>query len=441
MIEALFRHVIAPVGFRAGGSRRLARLAELRASAKLVGRERAEFQAMKLRRLVRHAYDTVPFYRKRFDAAGLAPDAIRTVEDLPLLPTMIRRDAQTAGDALRSQSIPRSKMVLKSTSGSTGQPLHLLFDQDALDWKNAGQLRSFEAAGWRLGKRLAHVAARVPDSGEGRWPIARQWLQRNRRFSILDNEASLQEGLRDLERWNPWLLFGTARRVGQLAELALERKGTTLRPHAVQTSSSVLSANAKRTITEGLGVVPTETYAALETGVAGVACGDGKGFHVQDDQILLEVLRDGEPADPDEEGHVVVTTLNHYGMPLIRYAIGDLGTLGGAACGCGYQTPLLSSLSGRTTDVIPKPSGGRTLGTFESVFRHELLVRQYQIWWDGGVGVRALLVTDPAYSAADEARIRKAFARTDPLFEVTIEYVASIAPGPGGKPQALVRAA
>ena len=82
-----------------------------------------QYQFERLKAVVKHAYDTVPFYRNRYDEYGVRPEDIRELSDISRLPILTREDVRSAGDALISSRYPKSKLIHGHTSGTTGSPL------------------------------------------------------------------------------------------------------------------------------------------------------------------------------------------------------------------------------------------------------------------------------------------------------------------------------
>ena len=99
------------------------------------------------------------------------------------------------------------------------------------------------------------------------------------------------------------------------------------------------------------------------------------------ENILIEILHpNGSPAEPGEIGDIVVTDLHNYGMPFIRYKIGDMGMWAKEPCSCGCAHPLLKDIVGRSLDMLYGVDGRRVPGEF---FPHMLkdfpIIRQFQV--------------------------------------------------------------
>src|SRR5262249_20792418 len=112
-----------------------------------------------------------------------------------------------------------------------------------------------------------------------------------------------------------------------------------------------------------------------EVALIACECTEHCGLHLNVDNLYVEFLReDGSPCAPDEVGYVVLTDLNNYGMPFIRYRIGDLGIPTNRDCPCGRGLPLMEGVTGRTMDIIHLPDGRHLTGLF---FTHILLQHDF----------------------------------------------------------------
>src|SRR5262249_30807519 len=133
--------------------------------------EISALQAGELRRLLRHAYANVPFYRERLESVGLHPDDVRTAAELRKLPGLTRDEAARYAAERTPRSDPRVA-IRKTTGGSTGQPLTFGYDLGSEHWRQAIKLRGYGWAGYRMGDRTLHywgapiVRASLPVRGK-----------------------------------------------------------------------------------------------------------------------------------------------------------------------------------------------------------------------------------------------------------------------------------
>ena len=307
-------------------------------------------QAEKLRRIVRHAYAHVPYYRRLFDGAGIDPEGIRTADDLERVPLTTKADLQAAGpDSILSDAYPRDRLLTERTSGSTGQPFTVHFDRPFVGTRNALFLRALGAAGYVPGQRLLLVTDERPKP-----PPA--WM--NWRYALnLDGPEAL---LQAFETFRPHVVYGCVTPLRNMA-IALEKRPETpsdaWRPNAVVTTAESLDAPTRRRLKAAFGADVIDVYGLTETGMLAWECGWHTGYHLSEDTAVVELLPQAVPG----AGHpLVVTNLDLLGMPFIRYRTGDLVQAADAAvpCPCGRAFKRLSRIEGRLVDCLKLASGG-----------------------------------------------------------------------------------
>ncbi len=114
-------------------------------------------QFSRLRALLAHAYETVPFYRDEWRRIGLHPADIDDFGAFRRVPILTKADFRAHGQDMLSYSYTPSQLIRKKTSGSTGVSLEIFLDEDSRQWKRACVLRSDQWSGWRLGEPVAKV--------------------------------------------------------------------------------------------------------------------------------------------------------------------------------------------------------------------------------------------------------------------------------------------
>ena len=104
------------------------------------------------------------------------------------------------------------------------------------------------------------------------------------------------------------------------------------------------------------------------------------GLHINAENVLVEIVKDGRQVPPGEMGEIVITRLENYAMPFVRYRTGDLAVMSDSLCACGRSLPLLQKLEGRVQDSIAT-SDGRTISGlfFAHMFKDCPDVRVFQI--------------------------------------------------------------
>jgi phenylacetate-CoA ligase len=303
--------------------------------------------------LLRHAHDTVPFYR-HYDCSS-----IRNEDDWRQLPILTKDAIRAAGPRLLSTRFQRRELRRKTTSGSTGVALEILVDEPSMQWKRACTLRSDEWSGWRFGEPVAKVWGNPEYMRHGwRGHLRNAVLERACYLDTLRlDEHALADFARRLRRQPPSLLFGHAHSLCLLAEYLNAQDIDDVRPRGIIATAMVLHPWQRRVIEKVFGCPVTNRYGCEEVSLIACECERHQGLHINSDNLLVEVLRDGRPARAGEAGNVVVTDLTNRAMPLIRYQVGDAAVASDRRCPCGRGLPLLERIDGREADYVVTARG------------------------------------------------------------------------------------
>lgn len=327
------------------------------------------YQEMRLREIVAHAFEHVPYYRDLLRKHGLTPETCGTLEGLRRLPILTKADVQDHTARLRSEKATGPARTVR-TGGTTGTSLQITVEQTALDVHWAVVWRQRRRMGLAPGDRYASFSgdAILPadqtappywrqDRGEGR-VLFSNWHV---------SEATLPAHLDAYNAYAPTYVQGYPSFLYAVAEHAL-RTGVALhRPVAVFTSSETLRDEQRAAITEAFGAPVLDFYSSGEQVVAVSECEAG-GYHVDAEFGLLEIV----------DGQAVATALHNRAMPLLRYALGDGLAWRDERCPCGRTLPLVHRPTGRLDDVIVTPSG-RRFGRLDHLFKDTPAVREAQL--------------------------------------------------------------
>jgi phenylacetate-CoA ligase len=346
-----------------------------------------ELQLAKLRKLVIHAYRHVPYYRDKMQQANIGPDDIRSLDDLAKLPMLTKDDVrQHLYFSIMSDNHDKEEILKVSTSGSTGEPFVCFVDRAQLEFRWAATLRSMEWTGWRFGDRQLRLWHQT--LGMSKTQVVREFadamLSRRKFIPAYEmSDATLREFIRQIEEYNPVLLDGYAESFNFLARYLQEHGKMAIRPKGIISSAQTLPEGSRKQIEDAFGCKVFDKYGSREFSGIAYECEAHVGHHVVGEGYIVEVLKDGRPAAPGEIGEVVITDLNNYCLPFIRYRIGDLAEAldNNETCACGRGLPRIGRIEGRVQSIIIGSKGQYVPGTF---FAHVLkdydhAIRQFQI--------------------------------------------------------------
>jgi phenylacetate-CoA ligase len=148
-------------------------------------------------------------------------------------------------------------------------------------------------------------------------------------------------------------------------------------------SAQMLTSTTRTEIEEALGTKVFDKYGAREFSGIAYQCESSDHHHVMDESYIVEILNDGKPAKPGETGEIVITDLNNYSVPLIRYRIGDLAVAvdNSKPCPCGRSLSQIGDIQGRTQAIVYCSNGRWLPGTFFAHFfkDYDNIVLHFQI--------------------------------------------------------------
>lgn len=369
----------------ATGRRFLSRLAELNRTQWLTREELLALQQDKLHRLLEYADSFVPYYRRLFDQVGFQPNDILTdpasFQKIPPISKAVIND--NFDEFLTTDLRKRKRLSRNSTGGSTGHPLIFMQDDNFRDHVTADIHRHIEWTGWQLGECHAYIwggdyEAAAPQVLRSR---LMDWaLNRFVTNAFVLSEASMAAFIQDIRQKRPKVLFGYASALARFAEFVQAHHLDDIRFLGVISSAEVLYPHQREVIERTFGCGVIDRYGTRELGGIACECQDHKGLHISVENVYVEVLRDGVPVPVGEEGDIVVTNLNNYGMPFIRYETGDVGQLSEVECRCGRGLPMMQIVHGRATDLL-KTKDGRTIhrAFFTHLFYDIGEVKQFRV--------------------------------------------------------------
>jgi len=439
ILSSLIRHVIAPLWARWERSPYLKHHRTLSRTQYDPPETIRKRQWDTITALVRHAYETAPFWQARFEQAGIRPQTLHSFEDFREIPLLTKGDLRCHGDEMLSSCYPREQLFRKTTSGSTGVSVAVLVDEAALQWKRACTLRSDQWSGWRLGERVAAIWGN-PEYVKLGWRgrLRNALLERRIYLDTLKmDEQAMDRFAAALRRRPPSLLFGHAHSLCLFAQFLSIRGGAGFRPRGIISTAMVLHSWERRTIEEVFGCPVTNRYGCEEVSLIASQCERGEGLHVNADGVYVEVLRDdGTPAAPGETGKVVVTDLANRAMPIIRYEVGDMAVPAEGGCPCGRGLPLLERIEGRVADYVVT-AGGEMISGISLTENFAVMVpglAQLQIIQEEIDRFVFRIVKGPDFGPASLRKIQRLVAeRFGPDVNYGCRYVDRILPEASGK--------
>ena len=318
-------------------------------------KEMEELQLANLKRVVEHAYNCVPFYRKKFDEIGLKPEHIQTLRDIEKIPYTTKEDLRE-NYPFRLFACPMKKIIrLHASSGTTGKPVVVGYTRRDLENWTECVARIIVAAGGR-DDDLAQIVF-----GYGLFTGGfglHYGLERVGITVIPMSSGNSERQLMMMQDFGSTIVVGTPSYVLYLSEVAeemgLKKEDFKLRLGLFGGEGHTVSMRAE--LEERWGILATENYGLTEITGPGVAgeCIYQEGMHINEDHFYPEIIDSdtGQTREYGEEGELVLTTLTKEGIPMLRYRTRDITVLTQEPCKCGRTNARMAKVRGRTDDML-----------------------------------------------------------------------------------------
>jgi phenylacetate-CoA ligase len=325
----------------------------------------------------------VPFYHRLFRSVRVKPEDIKSHEDLVKIPPVSKHDIRENYQDFIAKSLDTSKLPSSFTSGSTGIPLKICYDNSALNFYSALNRYIFSECGVKPNDKFVTIWGRAQSVVWSK-PYAKL-------LSGLDEvvvpaffgDAKLARVLRLIE---PDVIYTFP---SILLLLAHNRDISGISPRLIFTQGEMVTQHCRDVVKKTFDREIFDTYGSVEFEFLAFECDEHCGLHMITDGSYMEFIDENEESVySGEEGEIIVTGLYNRAMPLIRYRIGDTGIPTDECCSCGRSWPLIKSIRGRLNDFLILPSGRKLSWTYFYHYFYTVLesnifcIRQYQIVQD-----------------------------------------------------------
>lgn len=392
-----------------------------------------KIQDKRVQKLVKKAYK-IPFYKERFDAAGVKPSDIKTGDDLSKLP-LLTKDELRAWMKEESANPKYANWFLDTTSGSSGVPLMLLYSPKEKAYNMANWFRVMMTAGYNpfLGKTMSRKSAHSVSGGSDTF-LQRFGILRRGFVAQYDPEPEI---VKQVNKYRPDFLYMNKSEFMRICLYCKQNHIKLAKPKFYCPTGEKIDDTARKLFAEILGPGIIDSYGTAETGAAMVKLFDSREYVVHNDSFVVNIY--DEKNRPATEGNIVVTPLYKTDMPLINYAIGDKGT-----CEVRDGVRFITSVQGRMNDFFRYETGEVTtffeiapiIAHCEDILQMRFIQESYQM-------IRIQCVHNEEESKLSKTEIEKNLAaqlnaKFKYPFEFEFDWMTSIPPDENGKLRMIV---
>ena len=346
---------------------------------KMPSGQQKSLQLRQIERVLRHAYETVPWYRDKLTGIEHIPNGDLDEEFFSRIPILTRSDIQTNTTALRSTQVPleHGGIGYLRSSGSTGKPIEI----------TATRVRNFIGRGLSLRTYYWHRLDTTRKNVDIRTALEPGTKRKNLRWSSLpwsapsprlDLNLPINELFEQFIAEDPVYVQSHPYTLLLLAETSRKTGILPRKLKAARSFGEALSGHTRQVLREVWDVPVIDCYSATEIGIMAHQCPENENLHVQVENVRVEILdKKGTPCQPGDIGRVVVTPLHNFATPLIRYEIGDYAQAG-KACACGRTLPVLNRILGRHRNLCVLKNGERFFPEIRENLTKFGHIRQFQ---------------------------------------------------------------
>lgn len=320
------------------------------------------------RSLAIHSSKNVPYYRQLFNSLGIDPTQKAFPEDWNRLPVLEKDTLRTQYNGLIAETEHAKRARQNHSGGSTGKPVAFLSDLALYEIMAANMRLIFSWAGWRPGEMVLHLwggkEKKLPLTF---WDNIKTILSGYLVLPVYSfDEGNFMRWWEVLNVYQPTIIYAYPSVAAEFSKW-LEEKG--FQPKGIKgvfCSAEVLFPGHRKIIEQVFNCKVYNQYGSRETPCVACECPEGN-MHIFIDLNRVEFL--DQPEDPVGPKRIIVTPLENYAQPLLRYDLGDLGIPKEGICPCGRGYPLMEMNLGRQNDHI-RAINGRTI--YPSFFIHLL---------------------------------------------------------------------
>lgn len=351
------------------GGKRYAQYYSLMAEMHQWGQDKIyEFQVEELKKLLRHSYDNVPYYRETFDKEGLKPKDIKCLEDLEKLPVITKEDILANYNKFFARNLWFKPRLYRYTSGTSGMPLKTCMDNDTIAACCASAMHFRRNVVGRDDFKKPSLCLGIVDSRMSLFLVRTDFFNKKKPYfytpifkyvifyarpDIRFGDETFKECASCIQRLNIKYGVGSASLFFAFARY-VKRKNIDVKLERVSTFGEMLYEFQRRFIEKNLGCEVFQTYGSVEIGYFASECEKHNGMHTSPITAIAQV---DEGVGLRDKGRIVITTLCNYLWPLIRYSSKDIISFSYKKCSCGCAFPRIMSVEGRDNDFIMLPDG------------------------------------------------------------------------------------
>lgn len=396
-----------------------------------------EYQMGQLLRLINHAYDTVPYYKKVFDERNIKPKDIQNFNDLKKIPYLTKEIIRENIEGMISNKYSKNKLFYSTTSGSTGLPVGFYINEKYQNEKEWGFVANlWKTIGYDIYRKQKCVILRgnLPTNG------IYEFRGRNLILSSFSmNHNTIEIYIKLIKKFKPEFILAYPSAIVILADYMAQNNLTIDIPElkAVICSSENIYDFQREKINHAFNARVFGHYGHTERCCIASECESSNYYHINSEYGYTEIVDENgnDVIGEDETGEIIATGFMNYVVPFIRYKTNDIAVNTNQRCTCGRNYKLIKKLEGRKQDYFLDNDGNKITFTRpdRTIWLVEKSISAYQYVQNENGKIDLLIEPIKKIEIRDLEIMKKEFNKTYPHFCLNIRMVEHIERTKSGK--------
>ncbi|MCK8827683.1 hypothetical protein MWH25_07995 [Natroniella acetigena] len=403
-----------------------------------------EYQISELKKLINHAYENVPYYRKVFNERGLKPNDIKDFDNLKKLPYLTKEKVKNNLDDLIAVNYNKDELVYKTTGGSTGEPMAFFEEKKVSkerEW--AFIVNLWSRVGYEPAKRnkLVKLCGDKPLKG----------IYQDRGLDLILSsyhltEKNMKKYIQLIEDFDPDFIKAYPSSIYILSDYILDNNIDVKlgKLKSVLCASENIYDFQREKIKEAFQTRVYSFYGHTEHCCLAGECEESDFYHLNSEYGYTELINENgqEVTKEDEVGEIVCTGFNNYVVPFIRYKTKDLAVNTNQRCECGRNYKLIKRVKGREQEYILTKRKRKIMltGSYKILDKVKQHIEIGQFYQDEPGILELRLVKKSSYSSSEiEYIINKFKEKFDNQIELKVRFVENIPRTESGKHKFLIQ--
>jgi phenylacetate-CoA ligase len=445
-LNAVFiKNVLFPMMETFKGNRIRKNLTELQNSQRLSYEAMRSLREEKLKKLLLHCIDNVSAYSRYKNMRQIISD--NPFKALTSFPVLTKDKFRTMNEAYISTTAHKKELIANISGGSTGEPVKFYLDRYTVEYYEAARWRGLSWHDIKIGDRSVMIwgsPIELSANKTKKYQLKEKFLKNRIMLPAYDlNPGSIKGYIEKINSYKPLYIYGYASSLALFSKLAL-RAGLSLDfiPKAIISTSETLYDFQREEIKKMFKCNVVNEYGARDGGILAYECPKGK-MHIAAENVIIEIV---DPVTKEilpagKSGLILVTDLNNFSMPRLRYQLGDMGALSpDSLCDCGVILPVLERIEGREDDTFVSQSGSYVHGHyFNHIVRNMESFKQFQIIQKTPSDILLKIIKSSEFKQSDLDIFIEGIKKGLGDVNIKLEFVESIPASPSGKVRYAIR--